>query len=1392
MKKILGLDIGTTSIGWALVNEAENEAENANIIKVGVRIVPLTTDEEANFTKGKSITTNADRTLKRGARRSLQRYKLRREQLIKTLQAAGIISDITSIPEDGKCSTHSLWGLRAKAASEKISLNDLVKVLFAINKKRGYKSNRKAKDEADGQAVDGMEIAKYLIENKLTPGQYVLQRLKNNKAVIPEFYQSDIQNEFNRIWQNQRTYYPAILTDELYTSLQGKNAGQTSKICEIPFGIKGIKLEGKRDEVKLKKYEFRVQALSEKIELEHLAIVLQEVNGQAAGTSGYLASISDRSKELYFNKQTVGQYLCKQLAQNPHARLKNQVFYRQDYMDEFNTIWNTQAAFHGELTDKLRDDIRDIIIFYQRPLRSQKGLLSVCELENKQIEVEQNGKVKTKLVGPKVCPRSSPLFQEFKIWQRLNDIEFRNPNTKEKIRIEDFDEFLEFRNEVFHYLTIHQNISDKELLNMAHLKKKDGWELNFQKGIEGNSTSASFYGAYKEIVTLSGHDIDFASLNPAQTKEAIAIVFETLGIKTEILEFDAELEGADFFKQASYEFWHLLYSYEGDNSKTGNEKLHKKLFDNFGIPKEYTGLFVKIALTDDYSSLSTKAISKILPYLKAGHQYDKAAAEAGYRHSKNSLTKAEIENKILADKLELLPKNSLRNPVVEKILNQLVHVVNQVIENYGKPDEVRIELARELKKSAKEREETTSAINKATAEHEKIRIILSKLYPFNTGVRITRNDVIKYKLYQELESTGFKTIYTNIYIPLDKLFSKDFDVEHIIPKAKLFDDSFSNKTLATRDFNRNKGNKTGMDAIVEKYGANSEGQRAYLERIEKLYAEKKISKSKYSKLKMTEQEIPDGFIDRDLRNSQYIAKKSKELLEKVVRNVLPTTGAVTDKLRKDWQLINVLQELNLPKYDKLGLVTYEKNKNGDQIVRITDWTKRNDHRHHIMDAITVAFTKRAHIQYLNFLNARYNVSHNEHGKIAAIENKYTELVADKKGNTKRKITPPMPVKTLRATVKEHLENTLVSFKAKNKVVTKNRNKTKTKTGYQTNEPLTPRGQLHKETVYGQRYRYVTKEEKVSAKFDQEKISQVAQKRYREALLKRLAQFGNDPKKAFSGANALSKTPLYVGTSHNEIVPEKVKLVYQEAYYAIRKEVTPELKLDKVIDVGVRRKLQERLDKFNGKAKEAFANLEENPIWLNKAAGIAIKRVAITGVSNAEPLHIKRDHFGQEIKDENGHNIPADFVSTGNNHHVAIYKDKDGNLQEQVVSFYEAVARRNQNMPIIDKQYNADLGWQFLFTMKQNEMFVFPNEQTGFNPKEIDLLDESNYHLISPYLFRVQKMATKDYWFRHHLETTIDTINKTKDILWKREGLSGIGNIIKVRLNHLGKIIELGD
>ena len=1437
-KNILGLDLGTTSIGFAHIIENEKDASQSSIEKIGVRLNPLTTDEQTNFEKGKPVSVNADRTLKRGARRTLDRYQDRRKNLIDALWKAKIISADTTLAENGKNTTHSTYAIRSIATVSEITKNEIARVLLNINKKRGYKSIRKVKNEDEGQAIDGMANAKRMYEENLTPGKLAYKLLKEGKKSIPDFYRSDLKSEFDKVWDCQRKFNPAVFTDEFKKELEGKGQRATSALFWIKhqFNIAEIK-EKTREAKKLKAYEWRSIAISQQLEKEEAAYVITEINNNLNNSSGYLGAISDRSKELYFNKETVGQYLYKQLQHNPHTKLKNQVFYRQDYMDEFEIIWETQAKYHKELTPELKAEIRDIIIFYQRKLKSQKGLISFCEFESKEIEVEKNGEKIKKTIGLRVAPKSSPLFQEFKIWQVLNNVLIRKKGSKkrtlkEKIGtalFEDEKEIFGFdiqaKELLFDELNIKGNLKSNQLIEILGYNAQE-WEINYTE-IEGNRTAKALYDAYFKILLLEGYDEDLLKLSDkdeinigelrtpvAEIKEIIKGIFEILNINTEILEFNAELDGKVFEQQASYQLWHLLYSYEGDNSPSGNEKLYELLNKKFGFKKEHGQILASVALSDDYGSLSSKAMRKIYPFIQELH-YDKACLEAGYRHSASSLTKEEIANRTLKDKLELLKKNSLRNPVVEKILNQVVNVVNTIIETnsekdadgkiirYFKFDEIRIELARELKKNAKERAEMTTNINAAKLVHDKIFKLLQSEFGIKNP---TRNDIIRYKLYEELKNNGYKDLYTNIYIPREILFSKQIDIEHIIPQSKVFDDSFSNKTVVFRKDNIDKGNKTAFDYIEDKFG--NEKLEEYKLRIELLFEQGKknkedgISKAKYQKLLKKESDIGDGFIERDLRDSQYIAKKAKNMLYEICRVVTPTTGSVTDKLREDWDLINIMQELNLDKFKKLSLTEMVEKKDGSFKERIVDWSKRNDHRHHAMDALTVAFTKQSHIQFLNFLNARKNEDHKEHGNIIGIETKETYTVKDDKGNSKRKFNLPIP--NFREQAKLHLENVLVSHKAKNKVVTKNKNKIAGKDIAQVT--LTPRGQLHKETIYGKYKYYVNKEETVGGKMDEATIQKVSNPLFKKLLLQRLRENANDSKKAFTGKNALAKNLIFLDNTNIETLPEKVNLTWLEEDYSIRKDVTPEnfkdeKSIEKIIDGRVKEILSARLKEHKNDAKKAFSDLDKNPIWLNKAKCISIKRVTISGVKNAEALHYKKDHLGNEILDDNGKRIPSSFVSTGNNHHVAIYRDEEGKLQDNIVSLFDAVRLSNAKEPVVDKTYNQGLGWEFLFTMKQNEYFIFPNDVTGFNPKEIDLLDPKNKKIISSNLFRVQKLSrvaygnaiVREYVFRHHLETSVDEKKELKDIAFKNiKSLGYFENMIKVRINHIGDIVKVGE
>lgn len=1396
MKKVLGLDLGTASIGWALVNEGEGKKQQSEIVKLGVRVIQYDTfskvdkngvisesrDAVEEFSMGRGLSPNAKRTAMRGARRRLDRYNQRRENLFEILREKKLISKDFILAEEGKNTTHSSLKLRSMAAKEKIDLLDFIKVLFQINKKRGYKSSRKVSAEDDGQSIDGMEVAKKMYEENLTPGEYVFNLLESSSKYTPDFYPSDLEMEWIKIWNVQKKFYPNILTDTLRESLIGKNKGQTWKICEKPFGIVGIKQQGNALEKKKERYFWRTKGVTEQLNLEELSIVLQDINGDLNKTSGYLGDISDRSKELYFKKITVGEYLYEQVRLNPNARLKGQVFYRQDYLDEFEQIWEVQRKYYPELTEELKVEIRDVIIFYQRRLKSQKGLISNCQFESHKRIINGPNGPKEKVVGLKVIPKSSLLFQEFKIWQSLNILEFyRKDDPTEKFPLSLEDKF-----KIWEELNIHGAMKKTALFNLMGINKKE-WDANLEE-IQGNNTISQWFNVFKKIVEEENYAINWNNLTGNEIRLELKNIFTDLNIEPSILDFDSTLEGKSFQNQSSYSLWHLLYSAEDDlrtYSKEDKElygeqniALKKQLQAKFGFKPKHCKMLANITYASEYGGLSTKAIKKILPYLKEGQKYSDACNSAGYDHS-HSLTTEEKNSKVYKKAMELLPKNSLRNPVVEKILNQMVNVVNAVIEEYGELDEVRIELARDLKKSSKERQDITNYIRESTKKHEEYKKILKKAPYFLKNP--TRNDIVRYKLYLELSTNGFKPLYP---VGLNKieeknLFSKDYDIEHIIPKSKMFNDSFSNKTLTLSKYNKEKDKMTAFDYMEQKYGNNLD---EYELLVKRLYSNGSISRSKFQNLLMREESIPMDFLERDLRNSQYIAKKAFSMIQDVVKEVNSTTGKVTDALRSDWGLINIMKSLNLPKYKSLGLTELEERKNGKTIEKIKDWTKRNDHRHHAMDALVVAFTTRSHVQYLSNKNTENSETKANDG----LRDKLTDLYPTNNGDrTKRLFIPPMS--NFRSEAKRHIENILVSFKANNKVTTTQVNKIK---GHEENQiTLTPRGRLHQETYYGLIKRSKVEEVKISSKMTEEMIESITKPDYKAAIKQRFLENDKDVKKAFSGKNSYSKNPVLL--PNGSPVPEKVKVKYFVEQFTTRKIIDSDLKIDKVIDEGIKRLLIKRLGEFDGNAKLAFSNLEENPIWLDKNKSIPLKRVTITGVSNAIPLHDKQDHKGEYILNKDGGKIATNYVVSGNNHHIAIYTDENGDYQEETVSFFEAVSRLNNSLPTVNKQKNMDIGWKFLFTLKQNEMFLFPSEK--FEPSELDLLNLEDYKLISKNLFRVQKISTKNYFFRHHLETTVSTVKELNGLAYKSQlGLNGIQGIVKVRINHLGKIVHVGE
>ena len=186
MKRVLGLDLGSSSIGWAVVEEYSKEtisedktSDKDKIVAIGSRIIPLSTDECTQFSKGQALTKNADRTKNRTQRKGYDRYQLRRALLLEKLAHLGMYNGATL-----KLSKLGLWGLRAKAVHEQITLLELGRVLCHINQKRGYRTVKADYgDKKQGAYVsDVLKRHKDIKEQGLTIGQFLYNGLKSAPA----------------------------------------------------------------------------------------------------------------------------------------------------------------------------------------------------------------------------------------------------------------------------------------------------------------------------------------------------------------------------------------------------------------------------------------------------------------------------------------------------------------------------------------------------------------------------------------------------------------------------------------------------------------------------------------------------------------------------------------------------------------------------------------------------------------------------------------------------------------------------------------------------------------------------------------------------------------------------------------------------------------------------------------------------------------------------------------------------------------------------------------------------------------------------------------------------------------------------------------------------------
>ena len=1196
MKKVLGLDLGTSSIGWAII-QADDNNNPAKIIDMGVRLIPLTTDDATQFSTGNTISKNQDRTNSRTARKGYDRYQQRRENLTGVLKALYMLPDENLI----KLPVLQLWELRARAATpgEKLSLPEIGRVLYHLNQKRGYKP---VKNDESGKDKKQSEYLKHIASRydtikqlDLTIGQYFYSRLKET-AVTHE----------------NGTFYT--------------------------------------------------------------------------------------------------------------YRIKDQIFPREAYMEEYDRIMSCQQKYYPDLlTEKVINKIRNEIIYYQRKLKSCKHLISLCEFEKKSY---LNNAGKAIYNGPKVAPKSSPLFQVCKIWESINNLTLKNKKG------ETFEITLQQKQMLFDYLDNNEKLTLKELYRILEISKADGWwgGKAIGRGLLGNTTKTALKKILKEY-PLSDRMLRFrldekdSGMVDTETGEIIPVI------------------SADMEKEPLYRLWHIVYSI---NDKDELASALKKQFD---ITDEeiISNLYKTDFVTPGFGNKSAKAIRRILPFLMQGYMYSEACQMAGFRHSE-SLTKEENENRELSLKLEPIQKNELRQPIVEKILNQMIKVVNAITDRYGRMDEIRVELARELKQSREERARTDKNMREQEKNNKRIA---DRIKEYGSP---SLNRIQKYRLWEEAQQKCFYCGQpVNVREFLDGF---DVEIEHILPRSRFFDNSFNNKVCSCRKCNREKNNRTAYDYMKSK---PEEEFNSYIQRIELYYNEGKITSTKRERLLTTEADIPQDFIERQLRETQYISRKAKDILTRICRNVSTPSGSITDFVKHVWGWDTVLHDFHFPVYKEMGMTELYKNPDSGQGPRekIIGWNKRMDHRHHAIDALTIACTRQSFIQRINHLNAQ---SKQETGDSNISD------IKDKPVNLEKWILSHTHFS--KQEVKNHAAAICISFKAGKKGATVgkqikyiNGKRKICQTGV-----IIPKGALHQESVYGRIN--LTEKDPATGK------SSVKE----EIVIKYKLGVGNGF--LFSGKETYSS-----------------KKVFNKKTGEIQKKTDDKIAnvLNSIVDKRARKVILNRLNEgfaersdYTCDVKKALANLKDvdtRPVFIDPYKTIPVKSVRCkAGLSAVIPLRYNTAHE------------PISFVKPANNHHVALYTDEQGKLHEHVVTFWHAVERKRHKIPMIiiqprevwnSIQEQEDLpeaflsllplpDWNFQTSLQQNDMFVLNMDETLFR----DAIEAENSAVLNPYIYRVQKLASGDYYFRQQYETSVE------------DEYNGVKNV--ALSSRLGKVIRTGE
>lgn len=1119
------------------------------------------------------------------------------------------------------------------------------------------------------------------------------------------------------------------------------------------------------------------------------------------------------------------------------------------------------------------------IIFYQRPLKSKKSLIDNCQYESRTY-LDKDKELKH--IPVKCIARSNPLFQEFRLWQFVKNLKiYQRERTVDGKLFTDLDVTSEFLKDEYEIEALFRWLNERSEIKQDQLLKypKFGLKKNFAN-YRWNYVEDKTYPCNKthhDIQTkLSNFVSEDSSLRSYETEQLLWHMLYSIEDKTELhtalTRFARKHQLAEEFVAVFEKFPPFEKQY-GSYSEKAIKKILPLMRQGSSWKEEDINIKVRERIQNILDGVIDDSVSekirifcsenKEVKELRTIDQFKGLSLSTicylVYGRHSESIDSAKWNSpEDISTYLNKFKQHSLKNPIVEKVILETLRVVRDIWQYHGKGaadffSEIHIELGRELKNDPATRQNMTAQMNKNEVANMRIKALLEELSQdgqtenvrpyspsqqeilkiYENGVLSStasidddidkilkmrspsKKDILRYKCWLEQK---YRSPYTGAIIPLSKLFTTDYQIEHIIPRARFFDDSYNNKVICESAVNKEKDATLAYSFIASNEGRIIDLGFGKSAKVFTLSEYEAFVKDNYSnnKKKLSNlllDEIPDSFIARQLNDSRYISKMIKNLLSNIVRekdedqvtskNVISCNGQITDRLKREWGMNDVWNQIVSGRFQRLNEKTasqefgYWDNIEGKRFFRTAVPAdielgfnkKRIDHRHHAMDAIVIACTTRSHVNYLNNSNAKNEtVKYDLRSKLCG-KKKY-----DESGSYVRPFIKPWETFTHDAYIA--LDSALVSFKQNLRVINKTTNfyqkiinGKKVLVKQEKGDNWAIRKPLHKDTVAGSVAIQKKKEVSLSVALDQWQM--IVDKNIRNCIKKLVAEKLN--KKEIT-AYFKNLDFEYEGKSVSKLELHYIDKENVASRSVLNDKITKKIILEKITDPSIAKIFLAHLeqDKYliQGSSKKEY-----DPSLAFSAEGIEEMNKNIQQLNGGKlhkPIYSYRTYEPQGLKfsvGSEGLNANKWVESAkGTNLFYGIYVDEAGKRSYATIPFNVVVERQKQGLSSVPETMN---GSKLLFTLSPNDQVYVPTEDEVENnvPIAFDNLDsvkcriykmvsctKKECHFIPSYISK-NIIDTKELGANNKSERSWDD-QMIKTICRKIE-LDRIGNIVKV-------------